>query len=31
VGVSETSPPHRSYQQWQLAQLKAIDAALSRP
>jgi zinc/manganese transport system substrate-binding protein len=31
VGVSETSPPHRTYQAWQLAQLRAIDAALSRP
>jgi zinc/manganese transport system substrate-binding protein len=31
VGVSETSPPHTSYQQWQLSQLRAIDAALSRP
>lgn len=31
VGVSETTPPHETYQQWQLRQLKAIDAALSRP
>jgi zinc/manganese transport system substrate-binding protein len=30
VGVSETAPPHRSFQQWQLDQLRAIDAALSR-
>jgi zinc/manganese transport system substrate-binding protein len=30
VGVSETSPPHETYQQWQLAQLRAIDIALSK-
>jgi zinc/manganese transport system substrate-binding protein len=30
VGVSETSPAGVSYQQWQLDQLRAIDAALSR-
>jgi len=29
VGVSETSPPHQTFQQWQLLQLRAIDAALS--
>lgn len=31
VGVTETSPPGQSYQRWQLGQLRAIDAALSRP
>jgi len=30
VGVSETSPARQTYQQWQLAQLHAIDEALSR-
>jgi len=30
VAVSETSPPGDTYQQWQLAQLRAIDRALSR-
>jgi hypothetical protein len=31
VGVSETlQPANLSFQNWQLAQLKALDAALSR-
>jgi zinc/manganese transport system substrate-binding protein len=30
VGVTETLPPHRSFQQWQLAQARALEAALSR-
>jgi zinc/manganese transport system substrate-binding protein len=30
VGVSETLPPHRSFQSWQLAQAQALAAALSR-
>ena len=30
VGVSETLPPYRSFQSWQLAQARALDAALSR-
>ena len=30
VGVSETLPPHRSFQSWQLAQARALDEALSR-
>lgn len=29
VGVSETSPPGQSYEQWQLGQLHQIDVALS--
>jgi zinc/manganese transport system substrate-binding protein len=29
VGVSETLPPHRSFQTWQLGQAKALEAALS--
>ena len=30
VGVSETLPPQRSFQRWQLAQAQALDAALSQ-
>ena len=30
VGVSETLPPHRSFQGWQLAQARALDDALAR-
>lgn len=30
VGVSETLPPHRSFQSWQLAQARALDEALAR-
>jgi zinc/manganese transport system substrate-binding protein len=30
VGVSETLPPHVTFQAWQLAQVEALDAALSR-
>jgi zinc/manganese transport system substrate-binding protein len=30
VGVSETEPPGRSFQQWMLGQLEAVDAALAR-
>jgi zinc/manganese transport system substrate-binding protein len=30
VGVSETLPPHRTFQQWQLAQARALFQALSR-
>ena len=29
VGVSETEPPGKTYQQWMMAQLDALDAALS--
>lgn len=29
VGVTETLPPHRSFQQWQLAQARQLAAALS--
>lgn len=28
VGVSETEPPRKTYQQWMLAQLEQVDAAL---
>ena len=28
VGVSETEPPHSTYQQWMLGQLEALDVAL---
>jgi zinc/manganese transport system substrate-binding protein len=31
VGVTETLPPHESYQHWQLGQMRAIGAALRRP
>lgn len=31
VGVSETEPPGATYQAWMLAQLDALDKALSRP
>jgi zinc/manganese transport system substrate-binding protein len=30
VGVTETLPPHRSFQQWQLAQARQLSAALAR-
>ena len=30
VGVTETLPPHRSFQQWQLAQARQLAAALAR-
>jgi zinc/manganese transport system substrate-binding protein len=30
VPVTETLPPHRSFQQWQLAQARALRAALER-
>jgi zinc/manganese transport system substrate-binding protein len=30
VGVTETLPPHLSFQQWQLAQARALYRALSR-
>jgi zinc/manganese transport system substrate-binding protein len=30
VGVAETLPPHRTFQQWQLAQTRALFQALSR-
>lgn len=30
VGVSETEPPRKSFQQWMQGQLEALDAALSR-
>jgi zinc/manganese transport system substrate-binding protein len=30
VGVTETLPPHRSFQQWQLAQAQQLSAALAR-
>lgn len=30
VGVTETLPPHRTFQQWQLAQVKALRRALSK-
>jgi zinc/manganese transport system substrate-binding protein len=30
VGVSETLPPHTTFQAWQLAQVEALEAALSR-
>jgi zinc/manganese transport system substrate-binding protein len=30
VGVSETLPPRVTFQAWQLAQVEALDAALSR-
>jgi zinc/manganese transport system substrate-binding protein len=30
VGITETLPPHRSFQQWQLAQARQIAAALAR-
>jgi zinc/manganese transport system substrate-binding protein len=30
IGVSETLPPHRSFQRWQLAQARALDSALAR-
>jgi zinc/manganese transport system substrate-binding protein len=30
IGVSETLPPHRSFQQWQLAQARQLAAALAR-
>jgi zinc/manganese transport system substrate-binding protein len=30
VGVSETLPPHRTFQQWQLAQTRALFRALSK-
>jgi zinc/manganese transport system substrate-binding protein len=30
VGVSETLPPHLTFQQWQLAQVKALYRALAR-
>ena len=30
VPVTETLPPHRSFQQWQLAQTRALAAALAR-
>jgi zinc/manganese transport system substrate-binding protein len=29
VGVSETLPPHRTFQQWQLAQARQLSAALT--
>jgi zinc/manganese transport system substrate-binding protein len=29
VGVSETEPPGTTYQAWMMAQLSALDAALS--
>jgi zinc/manganese transport system substrate-binding protein len=29
VGVSETLPPHQTFQQWQLAQVKALHRALA--
>jgi zinc/manganese transport system substrate-binding protein len=31
VGVTETEPPGKTYQQWMMDQLDALDAALSRP
>jgi zinc/manganese transport system substrate-binding protein len=31
VGVTETLPPHESFQHWQLRQVRAIGAALERP
>jgi zinc/manganese transport system substrate-binding protein len=30
VPVTETLPPHRTFQQWQLAQARALEAALAR-
>jgi zinc/manganese transport system substrate-binding protein len=30
VGVTETLPPHRSFQQWQLAQARQLAAALAQ-
>jgi zinc/manganese transport system substrate-binding protein len=30
VPVTETLPPHRNFQQWQLAQARALAAALAR-
>jgi zinc/manganese transport system substrate-binding protein len=30
IGVTETLPPHLTFQQWQLAQAKQLDRALSR-
>jgi zinc/manganese transport system substrate-binding protein len=30
VGVSETLPPHLTFQQWQLGQTRALAAALAR-
>jgi hypothetical protein len=30
VGVTETLPPHRTFQQWQLAQTRALYRALSK-
>jgi zinc/manganese transport system substrate-binding protein len=30
VGVTETLPPHRTFQQWQLAQARQLAAALAR-
>ncbi len=31
VGVTETMPPHLSFQDWQLRQLDALELALGRP
>jgi zinc/manganese transport system substrate-binding protein len=31
VGVSETEPPGKSYQDWMTDQLGALDKALARP
>lgn len=31
VGVTETEPPHRSYQQWMTDEIEAVDRALRRP
>jgi zinc/manganese transport system substrate-binding protein len=30
VGVTETLPPHATFQRWQLAQLRQLAAALGR-
>jgi hypothetical protein len=30
VGVSETLPAHRTFQQWQLEQVRALARALAR-
>jgi hypothetical protein len=30
VGVSETVPPHTTFQQWQLSQVRQLAAALAQ-
>jgi zinc/manganese transport system substrate-binding protein len=30
VGVTETLPPHLTFQQWQLAQVRSLQRALAR-